>query len=165
VLAEALGLALGLPVVASDPTRKHLGGLRPTDRGPAALYTAAMTERTYDEVIRRAALVVRSGRGVILDATFGDARHREAARALAADSGRPFRFVEVTCDEPTLRARLRARNAGGSVSDAREPLLSRMMTARQPPDELPPGERLVVDGTAPPAALVAAVTGAVVGPT
>ena len=45
-VADELSLRLGLPVVSSDVTRKLLAGLRPTERGDAALYTEEYTRRT-----------------------------------------------------------------------------------------------------------------------
>jgi aminoglycoside phosphotransferase family enzyme/predicted kinase len=159
-LAEALARALALPVVASDRTRKWLAGVGPTERAPASAYDPAFSERTFDEVFRRAAAVAGSGRGVILDATFRgrDLRHR--ARELAARHGRPFLFVETTCDDATLRDRLRRRAAGPSVSDATEALLARVRAEFEPVTELAPAEHLVVRTTEPVPALVEAVRAA-----
>jgi uncharacterized protein len=147
-LAEALGRALRVPIISSDATRKSLAGMAPTERGTAALYTSAQTRRTYHELGRRALAVVSSGRGVVLDATFGDAQDRTAVRALAAEHGRRFRFVEVACEEAVARARLAARAASASPndSDAGPELLAAVQARWQPPRELPPGERVLVDG-------------------
>jgi predicted kinase len=145
-LADALGRALALPVISSDATRKRLGGLHVHERGGPALYTDAFTDRTQTAMQDQAGEVLASGRGVILDATFRDPRARRAARALAHAAGRPFLFVELTCDEETLRARLRQRAASPGLSDAREDLLPRLLSEYQPPTELPPGERVRLDG-------------------
>jgi predicted kinase len=157
VLAEALARALGLPVVASDRTRKWLAGVAPTERAPAAAYAEEFSRRTFDEVFRRAEVVLRSGRGVVLDTTFRGRDLRRRARDLAARHGRQFLFVETTCDDATLRERLRRRAAGPSVSDATEPLLDRMRAEFEPVTELPPAERLTVRTTEPLPALVDAV--------
>jgi aminoglycoside phosphotransferase family enzyme/predicted kinase len=145
-IAEALTLELGLPVVSSDATRKFLHGLAPTQRGTADVYTEQATRRTYDEVLRRAESVLDAGRGVILDATWSEPTSRAAARELARRRGRPFLFVEVTCDYETLRTRLRARAGARSISDAREDTLPAMTARYQPPTELAPEERLRVEG-------------------
>ena len=157
VLAEALARALGLPVVASDRTRKWLAGLAPTQPAPAAAYTADFSRRTFDEVFRRAAVVRRSGRGVILDATFRERDLRRRAQELADGHGRPFLFVETTCDDATLRERLRRRATGPAVSDATEPLLARMRAEFEPVTELDPAQHLTVRTTEPTATLVDAV--------
>jgi aminoglycoside phosphotransferase family enzyme/predicted kinase len=156
-VADALTLELGLPAVSSDATRKSLHGLAPTERGDESLYSDEATRRTYAEVLRRAERVLGSGRGVILDATFGSPAARAAARELARAKGRPFLFVEVTCDEATVRARLRARDAGPSVSDAREDLFARAASLHRPAEELPDEERLVVEGRGSPAGCAHAV--------
>jgi uncharacterized protein len=150
-VADALTLELRLPAVSSDATRKSLGGLAPTAPGGAWLYSEERTRRTYAEVLRRAELVLSSGRGVVLDASFADAETRAAARELARRRNRPFLFVGVTCDEETLRARLRARRDGASVSDARENLLPSFTRRYHPPAEIPLEERMIVDGRQDPA--------------
>jgi aminoglycoside phosphotransferase family enzyme/predicted kinase len=157
VLAEALARPLGLPVVASDRTRKYLAGLAPTQPAPASAYTADFSRRTFDEMFRRAAVVLRSGRGVILDATFRGRDLRRRAQDLAGQHGRPFLFVETTCNDATLRERLRRRAAGPSVSDATEPLLARMRAAFEPVTEFDPGQHLIVRTTEPLRTLVETV--------
>lgn len=148
-LAEALALTLAIPVVSSDPTRKHLAGIPATTPGGPELYSDESTRRTYAEMLRRARRVVSSGRGVILDATFPDRWVRAGAVALARESGRPFRLVELDCADEILRARLRGRVDGATVSDAREDLLTTFRRTYQPPDELPAGDRLLLDGSLP----------------
>lgn len=155
-LADRLSAELGLPVISSDATRKFLGGVAPTDRGPPALYGEAMTRATHDEMFRRARRVLEAGRGVILDATFRDADQRASARALARYHDCPFVFLELRCDEATLRKRLRQRGPG-ALSDAREGLLARIQREYEAPDELPIGERLVLDATEDPGALARTV--------
>jgi aminoglycoside phosphotransferase family enzyme/predicted kinase len=145
VLAEAASRVLGLPVVESDRTRKWLAGVAPTERAPDEAYRPAFSERTFDEVFRRAEVVVRSGRGVILDATFRGRALRGRARDLARRHGRPFLFVEAVCDDAVLVERLRRRAAGPSVSDATEALLARVRAEFEPVTELPPAEHLAVD--------------------
>jgi aminoglycoside phosphotransferase family enzyme/predicted kinase len=145
VLAEAAARALGLPVIESDRTRKWLAGVAPTERAPDAAYEPEFSHRTFDEVFRRAALVLQSGRGVILDATFRGAGLRNRARELARRHRRRFLFVEAVCDDAVLVERLRRRAAGPSVSDATEELLARMRAEFEPVTELPRGEHLVVE--------------------
>ena len=156
-LAEGLGRTTGVPVISSDRIRKSLAGISPTERAPEEAYSAAFSERTFDEVFRRATVVLRSGRGVILDATFRAGKHRLRARDLARRHGRRFVFVEAFADEATLRARLRARAAGPSISDAGESLLERVRAEFEPVTELDPGEHVRVGTTGPPDTAVQAV--------
>lgn len=148
-LARALGRSLGLPVIDSDRTRKALAGVPATQPAPATAYTAAFSRQTFDELFRRADVVLGSGRGVILDATFRDRDLRRRARDLAHRFGRPFRFVEAICDDTTLRARLRARAAGVHVSDATEDLLDRIRREFEPVTELAASEHVPVRTTLP----------------
>lgn len=155
-LAEVLGRELQLPVVSSDVTRKQRAGVRPDERGDASLYTDESTRATYEAMVHHAEPVLASGRGVVLDATFRTAATRALARGLARRFDRPFLFVELTCDEETLRGRLRARAEGPRESDADEALLARISWP-EPADELGASERLPLDARAAPGMLAAEV--------
>jgi aminoglycoside phosphotransferase family enzyme/predicted kinase len=161
-LAAAIGRARGIPVIASDRVRKALAGVRPTEPAPGGAYSAAFSARTFEEMFRRAGVVVDSGRGVVLDATFRERALRLAARDLARAVGRRFLFVETMCDEATLRARLRRRALGPSVSDADEPLLARVRAEFEPVTELEAVEYIRVDTTGPPDAAARAALDALV---
>jgi aminoglycoside phosphotransferase family enzyme/predicted kinase len=156
-LAEGLSRASGVAVVSSDRVRKSLAGIGATDRAPAAAYSADFSARTFDEVFRRAAVVLGSGRGVILDATFRERALRLRARDLARHHGRRFLFAETVSDDATLRERLRRRAAGPSVSDAGESLLERVRAEFEPVTELDAGEHLRVDTTGSPDGAVRAL--------
>ena len=154
-LARSLGRSLGVPVIDSDRTRKALAGVAATERAAAEAYSGDFTRQTYDELFRRADVVLASGRGVILDASFRGCDLRRRARELAIRHGRSFRFVEATCDDATLRARLRARAAAGaSVSDATEELLDRFRRDFEPVTELRADEHVPVNTTLPQSAQV-----------
>jgi predicted kinase len=159
-LAEALGQATGVPVLSSDRTRKALVGVHATERAPERAYSAAFSARTFDELFRRAAVVLESGRGVVLDATFRERDLRLRARDLARRCGRRFVFAETVCDEATLRERLRRRAAAPSVSDAGEGLLDRIRAEFEPVTELGVGEHVRVDTTGPPGVAARAVLAA-----
>jgi uncharacterized protein len=159
-LAEGLGRATAAPVVSSDRVRKALAGVGATERAPESAYSAAFSVRTFDELFRRAGVVLTSGRGVVLDATFRERELRRRALDLARRHGRRFLFVETVCDEATLRERLRRRSTGPSVSDAGEALLERVRAEFEPVTELGPGEHVRVDTTGPPEAAVRAALAA-----
>jgi uncharacterized protein len=153
-LAEALARARGTPVVSSDHTRKHLGGVAPERRAPAALYAPAFSQRTHREMLRRAEQVLLAGRDVVLDATFRSVDERRGARELAAAHGARFLFLEATCDGATLRDRLAARANARSESDADQAVLDRIRGEFTPVTELPEAEHLIVDTRAPVDAVV-----------
>jgi aminoglycoside phosphotransferase family enzyme/predicted kinase len=159
-LAEALGQATAVPVVSSDRTRKALVGVHATERAPERAYRAAFSARTFDELVRRAAVVLDSGRGVVLDATFRERGLRLRVRDLARRYGRRFVFAETVCDEATLRDRLRRRAAAPSVSDAGEGLLERIRAEFEPVTELAADEHVRIDTSGPPEAAVRTVLAA-----
>jgi len=133
-LAAMLGRALAAPVISSDRTRKALVGLTPNERGGSDLYTPERTEATYSELIRRAEVVLDSGRTVILDATFEDPRWRELAEGVARAYGATYAFIEASCpDWELLRRRIRDRASRESESDADEALLERYRAAGKAP--------------------------------
>lgn len=144
-VAEELARSTGAPLVSADATRKFLAGIPREARGAASIYSDAFSARVRTEVLRRGALVLESGRPVILDTTFVARDYRRQARELAGRFAARFLFVECRAPESVLRERLRGRTGG--VSDAREDLLDRFLRAVEPATELPPEERVVVDTT------------------
>ena len=68
-----------------------------------------MTERTYRELHRRAAMHLARGRPVVLDAMHGREEERAAARALAQEHGVPHLIVGLGLDEAAARERIAGR--------------------------------------------------------
>ena len=164
MLAEAVSRGLGLPVIASDRTRKWLAGVGPPIARQAEAYSPAVSAETFDEVFRRAALVLKSSRGVILDATFRGRGLRRArpvscppAQGGRSSSSRPS--ATIACSESDCAS---ARPAPRCRTPA-EDLLARVRAEFEPVAGLPAGEHLVVDTTHPPTALAERVRAAVAG--
>lgn len=117
-LADAVGAVL----VSSDRVRKELAGL-PADTSRSAafrhgIYDDSWTERTYQELLRRAELLLSMGETVVLDATWADRRHRLDAAALAERTSSDL--VQLRCEAPedVAEQRLRSRRGGPSDADA-----------------------------------------------
>jgi aminoglycoside phosphotransferase family enzyme/predicted kinase len=151
-LAQALGRSLAAPVVATDRTRKSMFDAETTDRlstGSRGVwdgaYSSQTTEEVYDETARRAAAVLDSGRTVIVDASFREAKQRERFAAMAAERSMPFLFVEATAPLDVCRSRLQARR--GDVSDAGADLLDEFVARWESDDSLADSARLLVDTT------------------
>ncbi|WP_406815069.1 AAA family ATPase [Mycobacterium sp. M23085] len=139
-LARGLAGRLGLVHLSSDVARKRMAGIEPTQRGndgfSSGLYDPAMTRRTYAALRRDAARWMRRGRGVIVDATFGNPREREQMHQLAHRLGANLHVVLCEADDATLMARLERRaTEQGVVSDARIELWPELRAAFTPPDE------------------------------
>lgn len=115
-VAPGLGAAPGALILRTDEVRKRLAGLAPTaPLGPDG-YTADMTARTYDTLFAEAAAALRSGRAVVLDATFLDPALRRRAEALAREAAVPFAPVWLDAPPAVLEARVAGRT--GDASDA-----------------------------------------------
>jgi aminoglycoside phosphotransferase family enzyme/predicted kinase len=155
-VAEAIAEMSSAPIVDADRTRKFMVGAPATthvnDPAWQGAYDPAFTEEVYAEVLRRADVVLASGRPVILDASFRSPSMRAAARALARKHGVPFRFVECQSDLATCRARLERRERERTVSDGRLAILDSFAARWEPVVELPgenKDEHVVLDTTMP----------------
>lgn len=148
-LANALADELGAPVIEADRTRKHMLGLASTTHADVAAwsgpYDVGFSDRVYAEVLRRAAIVLASGRSVVLDASFRSKEARHAARELAATFGVPFRLLECTAARETCRTRLRARDRATATSDGRLEIYDAFASSFEPIRELPPTEHFTID--------------------
>lgn len=141
-LARALAGRWGLVHLSSDVARKRMAGIEPTQHGGdgfgSGLYDPAMTGSTYAALRRDAARWLRRGRGVVIDATFGNPGERAHMRQLARRLEADLRVVLCDADDATLIARLERRaTERGVVSDARIELWPELRAAFTPPDELP----------------------------
>jgi hypothetical protein len=148
-LAAKVAAEMGAPVVEADRTRKAMLGVAPTARIADASWTGAydprFTEEVYREVLRRAAVVLASGRPVVLDASFRSAAMRRSARDLAAAHGAPFLLLECRAERELCLARLARREREASVSDGRAEIFDEFCARFEPITELPAGEHLPVD--------------------
>lgn len=161
-LAGRVGAALSAPVVEADRTRKQMLGVRPTERvnDPAwqGAYNPDFTTKVYAEVLRRADVVLASGRPVVVDASFRSESMRRAARDLAERHGVPFRVVECRVPPDACRARLAKREQEeGHVSDGRLAIFDDFCARFEPMTELAPAEHLVIDTSGPMEATLAAL--------
>lgn len=164
-LAAALSVEMGAPVVEADRTRKQLLGVEPTvklyEGSFKGAYDPGFTEKVYEEVLRRGAKVLSSGRPVILDASFRSATMRRMARDLAARFKVPFRFVECRADAEVCKSRLRARRVKQEVSDGRLEIFDEFCKSYEAVTELSPSEHVQVDTGQPLAGSLEALRTAV----
>lgn len=133
-LARHLGDHFGYAVLSSDEVRKDVTAT-PRDEHHFAelgtdIYQPGTTRLTYDELRREADLLLRSGRGVVLDATWRDPADREAVRQLAHRRGAEIVELRCTLDPETAKTRVERRMADptdpGAISDATPELVDRL---------------------------------------
>jgi hypothetical protein len=157
-VAESLSELCDAPIVDADRTRKHLSGVAPhkplPDAAFAGHYDSETSARVYAELLRRAEVVLSSGRPVILDASFRTREHRLAALELAARHAVPFRFVECLAPAELRSARLVERAKAPSVSDGRLAIAEAFAASFQAVDELPSESHLRLDTGRPKSELI-----------
>jgi aminoglycoside phosphotransferase family enzyme/predicted kinase len=152
-LARWISAELAAPVAEADRTRKGMLGVAPTTRvhdgSWSGAYDRGFTDKVYAELMRRADVVLASGRPMIVDASFRSPAMRAAAREVARAHDVPFVFVECRAPADVCRARLAERERrGGAVSDGRLAIFDDFVREWQPVTELSGAEHLVVDTSA-----------------
>lgn len=149
-VAQQVSEQTGFAVLNSDVIRKRLAGLLPTARATAdyqaGLYQPDITRKTYDTLHRTAEEELRSGRGVILDATYKHPEDRHLVLELSARCQVPLLFVECQASATAVEKRLREREQrGDNVSDATWVLAQREHANFPPFIELPPQCHVAID--------------------
>jgi aminoglycoside phosphotransferase family enzyme/predicted kinase len=119
-LAQGLAERAGFRLIRSDLVRKELAGLEPQEsaRSPfeEGIYAPAWSERTYAECLCRAEKLLFEGKRVIVDASFGEEKRRQAFLEAAARLAVPVVFMLCQADPEVIRRRLECRR--GDASDA-----------------------------------------------
>ncbi|HEY7076713.1 MAG TPA: AAA family ATPase [Solirubrobacteraceae bacterium] len=151
-LAAALAARSGATVLSSDPVRKDLLGIAPTERAPATTYTPEVNRRTYSELGRRAANLAAAGEPVIVDATFRYAGDREAFGSASHGAV----WIECRAPAAVLARRAAARSKDPDrVSDADAAIATRQLVEWEPLTEIAPADRVTVHTDRPPEAVLA----------
>ncbi len=130
--------------IRADVERKRLAGLNPLQR-PApsqrsSLYSGQMSERTYTRLAELTESIVRSGKSVIVDATFLRKADRMHFRDLAEKLHVPFHILVFDADPSVLRRRITQRmELNRDASDANLDVLESQLQSREhlDVDELP----------------------------
>jgi predicted kinase len=102
----------------SDIVRKRIMQVGETDRLPPEGYTLAVTRQVYAALRRQAALAMRAGYSVILDAVQAEPSERAAIESLAKQCDVPFQGFWLEAPLPALLQRVERRAGGASDADA-----------------------------------------------
>jgi len=130
-LAPSVGAVPGAVVLRSDKTRKRLCGVAPLQRlGPEG-YSSRVSERVYSALAEQAALVLRAGHSVVVDAVYARAADREAIERVAAASSAPF--IGMWLEAPEAARLSRTEQRRNDVSDA-DATIVRMQRAQDTGD-------------------------------
>jgi aminoglycoside phosphotransferase family enzyme/predicted kinase len=152
-VARELAALNNAPIVEADRVRKHGQGVAPEtpwhDGAFSGHYGHEQTQTVYAELLRRAEVVLGSGRSVILDASFRAREQRGAALALAVRLGVKVWFLQCSAPEELCRERLAERARGQGVSDGRLEIFEAFARNFERADELGAEQLRRIDTTAP----------------
>jgi hypothetical protein len=115
-LAPEIGPIPGAVHLRSDVERKRLAGVDERERLPSGAYTLAATDEVYAVLRARAAAVLASGHGVVVDAVHQRPDERAALAEVARQAGVAFAGLWLEAPLDALEARVAARR--GDASDA-----------------------------------------------
>lgn len=129
--------ALSAIQLRSDIERKRLAGLAAgSDSGSdlhQGIYSSKMTDETYQQLKKLAAMVINAGFMAIVDATFLKYGQRQLFSELAQQLGVPFLILDFRVPEAVLRQRIDQRLAeGGDPSEAHQEVLDAQLIAQEP---------------------------------
>ncbi len=137
-VAMRLVEALGAIRVRSDVERKRLFGEQTGDAGPVAsgIYAADASTATYQRLHELAAMILKAGLPVVLDATYLKQQQRQAAAHIASDTGVPFLILDCQAPEAVIMSWLAQRQAEqADPSDATLEVVKAQQASREPLDQ------------------------------
>jgi hypothetical protein len=149
-VARMLGDLTGFEILSSDTVRKGLARMRPTERAGTGyregIYSASFTQRTYETLLEEAEKRLQAGKGVIIDATFGDVEQRRLFVNSAAGKGVRVAFIECRAGEGEIFRRLQKREErNDDVSDATREVYLRQRKEFMPLMEIPDRSHITVN--------------------
>jgi uncharacterized protein len=115
-VASALARKIGAIQIRADAVRKHLAGIPLDQPGTDAIYTASMSQKTYDRLLELGVRLAQAGYAVILDAKYDRLAWRQPVIAQAQEQNIPLQIFHCTAPLTVLRDRLNQRQ--GDISDA-----------------------------------------------
>ena len=116
-LAPSVGAVPGAVVLRSDETRKRLCGVPLLQRlGPEG-YSSQVSERVYSTLAEQAALILRAGHSVVVDAVYARAADRRVIEQVAEAASVPFIGLWLDAPESLLIDRTARRRNDASDAD------------------------------------------------
>jgi uncharacterized protein len=115
-VASTIARKIGAIQIRSDAVRKHLAEIPLDQPGTDAIYTASMSQKTYDRLLELGVVLAQAGYVVILDAKYDRQALRQPMIAQAQEQNIPLQILHCTAPMTVLRDRLNQRQ--GDISDA-----------------------------------------------
>jgi hypothetical protein len=153
--ARELARQTGAIHLRSDAVRKHLAGIPLDQRGEDQLYTAEMTEKTYDRLLDLGLLLAQAGFTVILDAKYDRQNRRQAVLDATQRVGLAGQILHCTAPEAVLRQRVSDRQ--GDIADATVAVLQQQWM--EPFNSVEAGSVTEIDTTQDLSSQIAAIVG------
>lgn len=149
-IAQAWSWQEQLRCYNSDWVRKELAGVDPSsthhesmERG---IYTKEFSTKTYATLLERAAVRIRQGDSVVLDASYQYAKDRQDIRNLASRLGCRVYFILCQCAEAEMKHRMDLRSLDpAAVSDGRWEVYLQQKKRFEPPEELADTELIILN--------------------
>ncbi|MDJ0568014.1 MAG: AAA family ATPase [Pleurocapsa sp. MO_192.B19] len=121
-VARHIAINEGAIQIRSDAVRKHLAGIPLDESGPDSIYSAQMTQKTYDRLLELGITLAKTGYTVILDAKYDRLALRQPAISGAEDNNIPLKIIQCTAPQAVLCDRLNKRQ--NDISDATADLIA-----------------------------------------
>ncbi|HLW92517.1 MAG TPA: AAA family ATPase [Roseiarcus sp.] len=117
-IAPFLGRPPGSVWLRSDIERKRLFGVGETEHLSAEAYNRANAKEVYLRLRRKAALALKAGQSVVVDAVHSKPEERDAVQGLAKEMGVPFAGLWLDAPLETRLKRVARRKNDASDADA-----------------------------------------------
>jgi predicted kinase len=138
---------MGAVRLRSDVERKRLfPGSERAEGLEQGIYSKRASEATYAHLKEWAALLLRAGYAVVVDATFLKLAQREPFQQLAEELTAPFLILDCQAPDQVLRERVTQRQQqGGDPSDADLTVLELQLRNREPLTDQEQASSIVLD--------------------
>ena len=148
--ARHLAARLGAEIIRTDVLRKEMLDIPPTEKHLDAfgegIYSAGISQKTYEKAMELSAEIIRRGRPVIIDASFSTRAQRALAVNLAGRLGVPYYIIECICPDEIVKKRLaRREHDKNNPSDGRWEILMEQKKHYEPIGEIPPDRHFTMD--------------------
>ncbi len=153
-IAGEVANQLGAVHVRSDIERKRLSGMTETQRSGssagAGIYTIEISDRTYDRLAYIAAMTLKAGYPVIIDAAFLSRARRQQFYELAKQLDTHYHLIDCHVSQALLATRVASRyKAATDASEADVRVLEHQLKTANPLDEQEMSNAIRIDTSLP----------------
>jgi len=139
-VASDIAHQFGAVHVRSDIERKRLSGLTETQRSGSStddgIYAIDISDQTYDRLAHIAAMTIKAGYHVIIDAAFLSSTRRQQFYELAEQLDTHYHLIDCQTSKALLNARITSRyKAATDASEADIQILDHQLKTANPLDE------------------------------